>query len=186
MLITLEQGKVLRESRGEVDYAASFVQWFAEEGKRVSGENILSPMPGKRLMVIKQPVGVCALVTPWNFPAAMITRKAAPALAAGCTVVIKPASQTPLTALALVELAHRAGVPPGVVNVVTGSASEIDEVLTATSSFTAPGRTSRRLRKTSTRWPTRSLMRCTTHSSWTRLANRLGSGKSTQGKCSSA
>jgi succinate-semialdehyde dehydrogenase/glutarate-semialdehyde dehydrogenase len=131
LLMTREQGKTLREARGEVEYAASFVQWFAEQGKRVCGENIPSPMRDKRLMVIKQPVGVCALVTPWNFPAAMITRKAAPALAAGCTVVIKPASQTPLTALALAELAERAGVPPGVFNVVTGSASEIGGVLTS-------------------------------------------------------
>lgn len=130
LLMTREQGKVLREARGEVEYAASFVQWFAEEGKRAYGENIPSPARDKRLMVIKQPIGVCALVTPWNFPAAMITRKAAPALAAGCTVVVKPASQTPLTALALAELAQRAGVPPGVFNVVTGSAGEIGEVLT--------------------------------------------------------
>ena len=130
VLMTREQGKILREARGEVEYAASFVQWFAEEGKRAYGENIPSPARDKRLMVIKQPVGVCALVTPWNFPAAMITRKAAPALAAGCTVVVKPASQTPLTALALAELAQRAGVPPGVFNVVTGSAGEIGEVLT--------------------------------------------------------
>ena len=130
LLMTHEQGKILREARGEVDYAASFVQWFAEEGKRAYGENIPSPARDKRLMVIKQAVGVCALVTPWNFPAAMITRKAAPALAAGCTVVVKPASQTPLTALALAELAQRAGVPPGVFNVVTGSAGEIGEVLT--------------------------------------------------------
>lgn len=129
-LMTREQGKILREARGEVEYAASFVQWFAEEGKRAYGENIPSPARDKRLMVIKQPVGVCALVTPWNFPAAMITRKAAPALAAGCTVVVKPASQTPLTALALAELAQRAGVPPGVFNVVTGSAGEIGEILT--------------------------------------------------------
>lgn len=130
LLMTHEQGKILREARGEVDYAASFVQWFAEEGKRAYGDNIPSPARDKRLMVIKQAVGVCALVTPWNFPAAMITRKAAPALAAGCTVVVKPASQTPLTALALAELAQRAGVPPGVFNVVTGSAGEIGEVLT--------------------------------------------------------
>ncbi len=131
LLMTREQGKSLREARGEIDYAASFVQWFAEEGKRAGGENIPSPMRDKRLMVIKQPVGVCALVTPWNFPAAMITRKAAPALAAGCTVVIKPASQTPLTALALGDLAQRAGIPAGVINVITGSAAQIGDVLTA-------------------------------------------------------
>ena len=131
LLMTREQGKSLREARGEIEYAASFVQWFAEEGKRTYGDTIPSPAPDKRLMVIKQPVGVCALITPWNFPAAMITRKAGPALAAGCTVVIKPASQTPLTALALAELAVRAGVPAGVINVVTGSAGEIGAALTS-------------------------------------------------------
>ncbi len=122
-LMTAEQGKPYAEARGEVAYAASFVDWFAEEARRVYGDVIDSPAPGKRLIVLKQPVGVCAAITPWNFPAAMITRKVAPALAAGCTVVIKPAEQTPLTALALAELAERAGFPRGVINVVTGSAA---------------------------------------------------------------
>ena len=131
LLMTSEQGKPLAEAKGEVLYASSFIEWFAEEAKRVYGEMIPSPSADKRLMVIKQPVGVCALITPWNFPAAMITRKAGPALAAGCTVVIKPASQTPLTALALAELAQRAGVPPGVINVVTGSAAAIGGELSA-------------------------------------------------------
>jgi succinate-semialdehyde dehydrogenase/glutarate-semialdehyde dehydrogenase len=123
LLMTREQGKPLAEAKGEVAYAASFVEWFAEEGKRVYGEVIPSPAADKRLMVLKQPIGVCAAITPWNFPAAMITRKVAPALAAGCPVVIKPAEQTPLTALALAELARRAGFPAGVINVVTGSAN---------------------------------------------------------------
>lgn len=120
-LITLEEGKPLSEARGEVDYAASFVQWFAEEAKRVRGDVIPAPRATSRILALKQPIGVCAAITPWNFPAAMITRKAGPALAAGCTVVVKPASQTPLTALALAELARRAGIPPGVFNVVTGN-----------------------------------------------------------------
>jgi succinate-semialdehyde dehydrogenase/glutarate-semialdehyde dehydrogenase len=131
LILTSEQGKPLAEARGEIAYAASFIEWFAEEAKRTYGDMIPSPTADKRLMVIKQPVGVCALITPWNFPAAMITRKAGPALAAGCTVVVKPASQTPLTALALAELAQRAGIPPGVVNVVTGSAVAIGGALTA-------------------------------------------------------
>jgi succinate-semialdehyde dehydrogenase/glutarate-semialdehyde dehydrogenase len=122
-LITAEQGKPLAEARGEVSYAASFVEWFAEEARRVYGDVIDSPTPGKRLIVLKQPIGVCAAITPWNFPAAMITRKVAPALAAGCTVIIKPAEQTPLTALALAVLAQRAGFPHGTFNVVTGSAA---------------------------------------------------------------
>jgi succinate-semialdehyde dehydrogenase / glutarate-semialdehyde dehydrogenase len=122
-LMTREQGKPLAEARGEVAYAASFVEWFAEEGKRVYGDVMPSPTGDKRIVVIRQPIGVCAAITPWNFPAAMITRKVAPALAAGCTVVAKPAEQTPLTALALAELAQRAGFPPGVFNVVTGSAT---------------------------------------------------------------
>jgi len=129
-IMTAEQGKSLAEARGEVLYAASFIEWFAEEGKRVQGDTLQSPTPDKRLMVIKQPVGVCALITPWNFPAAMITRKAAPALAAGCTVVIKPAEQTPLTALALGRLAERAGVPPGVINILTGAPEVIGAELT--------------------------------------------------------
>lgn len=124
-LMTIEQGKPLAEARNEILYAASFVEWFAEEGKRVYGDVIPSPQADKRLLVIKQPVGVTAAITPWNFPSAMITRKAAPALAAGCTMVLKPAPQTPFSALALAALAQRAGIPAGVFNVVTGSAQEI-------------------------------------------------------------
>jgi len=124
-LMTLEQGKVLTESRGEIAYAASFIEWFGEEAKRVYGDTIPPHQADKRIVVIKEPVGVVACITPWNFPAAMIARKAGPALAAGCTVVIKPASQTPFSALALAELAERAGVPRGVLNVITGKASEI-------------------------------------------------------------
>ncbi len=123
LLMTSEQGKPLAEARGETLYAASFVEWFAEEGRRTYGDVIPQTMPGQRLIVLKQPVGVCAAITPWNFPAAMITRKLAPALAAGCTVVVKPAEQTPLTALALAALAERAGFPAGVINMVTGSAA---------------------------------------------------------------
>jgi succinate-semialdehyde dehydrogenase/glutarate-semialdehyde dehydrogenase len=123
LLMTSEQGKPLAESRGEVGYGASFVEWFAEEGKRVYGDVIPSPAADRRLVVLKQPIGVCAAITPWNFPLAMITRKVAPALAAGCPVIVKPAEQTPLTALALAELADRAGFPAGVINVVTGSAA---------------------------------------------------------------
>src|SRR4029450_5004806 len=130
LIMTSEQGKPLAEARGEIAYAASFVEWFAEEAKRVYGDAIPSPAPDKRIFVIKQPIGVCAMITPWNFPAAMITRKAAPALAAGCTMLVKPAEQTPLTALALAELAQRAGVPAGVLNVVTGDPREIGPVLT--------------------------------------------------------
>ena len=118
LLMTTEQGKPLTESRGEVAYGASFVEWFAEEGKRAYGDIIPTTGNDRRLLVMKQPIGVCAAITPWNFPIAMITRKVAPALAAGCTVVAKPAEATPLSALALVELANRAGVPPGVFNVV--------------------------------------------------------------------
>nr|TFG55008.1 MAG: NAD-dependent succinate-semialdehyde dehydrogenase [Hyphomicrobiales bacterium] len=130
MLMTAEQGKPMVESRGEISYAAGFIEWFAEEGKRVYGD-IIPPHKGdKRILVFKEPVGVVAAITPWNFPAAMITRKVAPALAAGCTVVLKPASQTPLSALALAALAQEAGIPPGVFNVVTGSASEIGAELT--------------------------------------------------------
>ena len=119
MLMTAEQGKPLAESAGEVMYGASFIEWFAEEGKRIYGDMIPSHLPDRRIMVIKQSVGVVAAITPWNFPNAMITRKAAPALAAGCPIVIKPASETPLSALALAELAHQAGIPAGVFNVVT-------------------------------------------------------------------
>ena len=131
MILTREQGKALAEAKGEIDYAASFVEWFAEEGKRVYGEVIPSHRADSRIVVVRQPVGVVAAITPWNFPAAMITRKAAPALAAGCTMVLKPATQTPLTALALAVLAERAGVPAGVLNVVTGSSQVIGGELTA-------------------------------------------------------
>ena len=122
-LMTAEQGKPLTEARGEVAYGASFVEWFAEEAKRVGGETLATSDPGKRLTVLRQPIGVCAAITPWNFPLAMITRKVAPALAAGCTVVIKPAELTPLTALAAAELAQRAGIPAGVLNLITGTDS---------------------------------------------------------------
>ncbi|MGI9152432.1 MAG: aldehyde dehydrogenase family protein, partial [Rubrivivax sp.] len=121
-IMTAEQGKPLAEARGEVVYGASFVEWFAEEAKRVYGETIPTTDPTKRYLVLKQPVGVCAAITPWNFPIAMITRKVAPALAAGCPVVIKPAEATPLSALACAELALRAGMPPGVLNVLTADA----------------------------------------------------------------
>ena len=131
VLMTAEQGKPLAESRAEVAYAAAFVEWFAEEGKRMYGDVIPGHQPDKRLLVLRQPVGVVAAITPWNFPAAMITRKVAPALAAGCTVVCKPATQTPYTALALAELAHRAGLPAGVFNVVTGPARDIGGVMTS-------------------------------------------------------
>jgi succinate-semialdehyde dehydrogenase/glutarate-semialdehyde dehydrogenase len=131
VIMTMEQGKPLAEARGEVLYGASYVEWFAEEAKRVYGDTIPMAQPGKRIVVIKQPVGVCAAITPWNFPSAMITRKAAPALAAGCPVVIKPAAQTPFSALALACLAEKAGMPAGVFNVVTGRASEIGAELTA-------------------------------------------------------
>ncbi|MDF3175310.1 NADP-dependent succinate-semialdehyde dehydrogenase [Pseudomonas sp. ER28] len=132
-LMTTEQGKPLAEAKGEIAYAASFIEWFAEEAKRVYGDTIPGHQPDKRLIVIKQPIGVTAAITPWNFPAAMITRKAGPALAAGCTMVLKPASQTPYSALALVELANRAGIPAGVLSVVTGSAGEVGGELTGNS-----------------------------------------------------
>ena len=130
-LMTTEQGKPLTESKGEVVYAASFLEWFGEEAKRVYGDTIPGHQADKRIVVIKQPIGVVACITPWNFPLAMITRKAGPAIAAGCTVVLKPASQTPFSALALAELAERAGVPRGVFNVITGPASDIGDELTA-------------------------------------------------------
>jgi succinate-semialdehyde dehydrogenase/glutarate-semialdehyde dehydrogenase len=130
-LMTMEQGKPLAESRAEVVYGGAFLEWFGEEAKRVYGDTIPGHQPDKRIVVIKQPIGVTACITPWNFPIAMITRKAAPAIASGCTVVLKPASQTPFSALALAELAERAGVPKGVFNVVTGSASEIGGELTS-------------------------------------------------------
>ncbi|MGV3583116.1 MAG: NADP-dependent succinate-semialdehyde dehydrogenase [Methylophilus sp.] len=131
ILMTSEQGKPLAESRGEIAYAASFIEWFAEEAKRIYGDTIPSPRADARIVVTKEPIGVCVAITPWNFPAAMITRKAGAALAAGCTMVIKPASQTPYSALALVELATRAGVPAGVLSIVTGSAKEIGGEMTS-------------------------------------------------------
>ena len=130
-LMTLEQGKPLVESRGEVDYAASFIRWFAEEARRVYGETIPGAKPGQHIVVTRQPIGVTAAITPWNFPAAMITRKAGAALAAGCSMIVKPASATPYTALALGVLAEEAGIPAGVFNVVTGKASMISDVLTS-------------------------------------------------------
>lgn len=130
-LMTAEQGKPLAESKGEIAYAASFIDWFAEEGKRLYGDVIPQHQADKRLLVVRQPIGVVAAITPWNFPAAMITRKAGPALAAGCSIIIKPASQTPYSALAMAELAARAGVPGGVLNVITGDAGAIGGELTS-------------------------------------------------------
>ncbi|MGB2591273.1 MAG: NADP-dependent succinate-semialdehyde dehydrogenase [Candidatus Acidiferrum sp.] len=132
-LMTLEQGKPLAESRGEVAYAAAFLEWFAEEAKRIYGDTIPQHQADKRIVVIKQPIGVVACITPWNFPLAMITRKAGPAIGSGCTVVVKPAEQTPFSALALAELAERAGVPKGVLNIVTGAPEEIGAELTSSS-----------------------------------------------------
>ena len=131
LIMTLEQGKPLAEAKGEIAYAAAYVEWFAEEARRSYGDLIPSPWTDRDIVVRKEPVGVCAAVTPWNFPAAMITRKVAPALAAGCTMIVKPASQTPLSALALAQLASRAGVPAGVLSVITGSAGEIGAALTS-------------------------------------------------------
>ena len=131
LLMTSEQGKPLAESRGEITYAASYIEWFAEEARRLYGEFIPSPWADKRIVVTREPVGVCAAITPWNFPSAMITRKVAPALAAGCTIIVKPATQTPLSALAMAELALRAGVPPGVFSVITGDARPIGGALTS-------------------------------------------------------
>ena len=149
-LMTLEQGKPLAEARGEIAYAASFLEWFAEEGKRVYGDAIPAHQPDKRILVLKEPVGVCAAITPWNFPAAMIARKAGAALAAGCTMVVKPAPQTPFSALALAALAEQAGLPAGVLNVVTGPAQIIgdeilDNPLVRKLSFTGSTRTGRYL-----------------------------------------
>src|SRR5258708_10589945 len=151
-LMTAEQGKPLTESRGEIAYGASFIEWFAEEGKRAYGDTIPSPWADKRVVVMKQPIGVCALITPWNFPNAMITRKAGPALAAGCTVVIKPAGQTPYSALALAELGERAGIPKGVLNIITGDSKAIGAELCANPivrklSFTVSTETGRVLMK---------------------------------------
>jgi succinate-semialdehyde dehydrogenase/glutarate-semialdehyde dehydrogenase len=131
VIMTAEQGKPLTESRGEIVYAASFIEWFAEEARRVYGDTIPGHQPDKRIVVLKQPVGVCAAITPWNFPAAMITRKAGPALATGCTMISKPASATPFSALALAELAERAGVPKGVFSVVTGASAAIGGEMTS-------------------------------------------------------
>ena len=131
LLMTREQGKPLAESRGEIAYAASFIEWFAEEGKRIYGDVIPAAQADKRIVVTREPIGVCAAITPWNFPSAMITRKAGPALAAGCAMVVKPAEQTPFSALALAELAERAGVPRGVFSVLTGDAPTIGGEMTA-------------------------------------------------------
>ena len=131
LLMTTEQGKPLEESKGEVVYGASFIEWFAEEGKRVAGETLASPWPDRRLVVTREPIGVCAAITPWNFPIAMITRKVGPALAAGCPIVLKPAESTPYSALALAVLAERAGVPAGVFSVVTGTPRAIGAEMTA-------------------------------------------------------
>lgn len=131
LIMTSEQGKPLAEAKGEIAYAASYIEWFAEEARRVYGEMVPSPWHDKRILVTHEPVGVCAAITPWNFPAAMITRKVAPALAAGCSIVVKPAQQTPLSALAMAELGQRAGIPAGVFSVITGTSREIGGVLTA-------------------------------------------------------
>jgi succinate-semialdehyde dehydrogenase/glutarate-semialdehyde dehydrogenase len=150
LIMTLEQGKPLTEAKGEIGYAASFIEWFGEEAKRAYGDVIPAPLAGSRIVVTKEPIGVCAAITPWNFPAAMITRKAGPALAAGCPMVLKPAGATPFSALALAVLAERAGVPAGVFNVVTGSSSEIGGEMTANAlvrklSFTGSTDTGRKL-----------------------------------------
>lgn len=131
MILTREQGKPLAEAKGEIGYAASFIEWFAEEGKRVSGDTLASPAADKRIVVTKEPIGVCAAITPWNFPAAMITRKVGPALAAGCPIVVKPAEATPFSAFAMAVLAERAGVPKGVLNIVTGDPKAIGAELTS-------------------------------------------------------
>src|SRR5436190_985348 len=132
IIMTSEQGKPLAESRGEVAYGASFIEWFAEEGKRIYGDVIPQTQAGRRIIVLKQPIGVVAAITPWNFPNAMITRKCGPALAAGCPIVIKPPAETPLSALAMAELAHRAGIPKGVFNIVTTKhSSRVGQEMTA-------------------------------------------------------
>src|SRR6185369_2538857 len=151
-ILTAEQGKPLAEARGEIAYGASFIEWFAEEAKRVYGDTIPSPWADKRIVVIKQPIGVAALITPWNFPNAMITRKAGPALASGCPVVIKPAGQTPYSALAMAELGERAGIPKGVLNILTGDSKAIGAELCASPkvrklSFTGSTETGRILMK---------------------------------------
>lgn len=129
-ILTMEQGKPLTEAKGEILYGASYIEWYAEEAKRIYGDIIPGPSADKKILVQKQPIGVCAAITPWNFPNAMITRKIAPALAAGCTIIVRPASQTPFSALALAVLAEKAGIPKGVLNVITGSSTEIGQVLT--------------------------------------------------------
>lgn len=131
IIMTCEQGKPLTEAKGEINYAASYVEWFAEEAMRIQGEVLPAALPNTRILVTREPVGVCVAITPWNFPAAMITRKVAPALAAGCTIIVKPASQTPLTALALGELAIQAGIPKGVLQIITGKASEVGDAMCA-------------------------------------------------------
>ncbi|WP_047392941.1 NAD-dependent succinate-semialdehyde dehydrogenase [Chitinibacter sp. ZOR0017] len=153
-IMTAEQGKPLAEARGEIAYAASFIEWFAEEAKRIYGDVMPHPQAGGHILTLKQAIGVCAAITPWNFPAAMLTRKVGPALAAGCTIVVKPASQTPLTALALAELAQRAGIPAGVLNVITGPGAELGETLANSPqvrklSFTGSTATGRQLMATS-------------------------------------
>nr|WP_315475747.1 NAD-dependent succinate-semialdehyde dehydrogenase [uncultured Undibacterium sp.] len=130
-IMTLEQGKSLTEARGEINYAASYIEWFAEEAKRIYGDTIPASMPDRRIMVTKEAIGVCAAITPWNFPAAMITRKVAPALAAGCPIIVKPSELTPFSALALAELAQRAGVPKGIFSVITGQSREIGAEMTS-------------------------------------------------------
>ncbi|MBP6242524.1 MAG: aldehyde dehydrogenase family protein, partial [Hydromonas sp.] len=125
LILTSEQGKPLAEAKGEILYSASFIEWFAEEGKRIYGDTIPTVAMDKRIMVTKEPIGVCVAITPWNFPSAMITRKAAPALAAGCPMIVRPADLTPFSALAMAELAHRAGVPAGVFQVITGRSTEL-------------------------------------------------------------
>jgi succinate-semialdehyde dehydrogenase/glutarate-semialdehyde dehydrogenase len=127
-IMTAEQGKPFAEAKGEITYGASFVEWFAEQAKRVMGDTIASPIPNARILVLREPIGVCAAITPWNFPSAMITRKVSPALAAGCTVVLKPAEQTPLSALALAQLAHEAGIPPGVLNILSADSARSIEI----------------------------------------------------------
>jgi succinate-semialdehyde dehydrogenase/glutarate-semialdehyde dehydrogenase len=149
-ILTLEQGKPLAEAKGEITYGAGFVKWFAEEAKRIYGETIPAPTPDRRIIVLKEPVGVCAAITPWNFPNAMITRKVAPALAAGCTIVLKPSELTPFSALALAVLAERCGFPAGVINIVTGQPGPIGEAMTSSEvvrklSFTGSTRVGRYL-----------------------------------------
>lgn len=153
-LMTIEQGKPLAEARGEISYAASFIEWFAEEGKRIDGEILQAPKAGQQLLVTRQPIGVCAAITPWNFPAAMITRKAGPALAAGCTMVLKPAENTPYSAMALGVLALEAGIPAGVLQIITGDAPAIGKALTESPtvrklSFTGSTQTGRLLMRQS-------------------------------------